>query len=178
MRYTPAKRNTCSTQKLSLVFYNRSGRVGFARIFVLPPCTRMMWGCIHWADTMFPAIDALRRKCSVSCSVTIFSHYGSDKKSAACRTVIVHTSPTWLGTSTRSVRQKKNALRLLPATTCRTLLRIISTHLPAWYRCFFLYLRPGILVYSQERDVAGQVDGSDGRREADGAVRAHIPHDG
>jgi len=26
--------------------------------------------------------------------------------------------------------------------------------------------------------VAGQVDGGDGRREADGAVRAHAPHDG
>ena len=31
---------------------------------------------------------------------------------------------------------------------------------------------------SQERDVAGQMDGGDGGREADGAVRAHAPHDG
>ena len=29
-----------------------------------------------------------------------------------------------------------------------------------------------------ERDVAGQVDGGDGGRKADGAVRAHVPHDG
>lgn len=30
---------------------------------------------------------------------------------------------------------------------------------------------------SQECDVAGQVDGGDGGRQANGAVRAHTPHD-
>lgn len=31
---------------------------------------------------------------------------------------------------------------------------------------------------SQERDVARQVDGGDGGREENSAVRAHVPHDG
>ena len=36
--------------------------------------------------------------------------------------------------------------------------------------CFFLF--------SQERDVAGQVDSGDVGRPANSAVRAHVPHDG